>query len=167
MHSVQTTIRPNCHKVLGLSCSKIKWWTIYANLPRNPIVRLPYRGIAFSTLVLSLHVNHRYILGQKLKCTFLIYVRHVIMKSLVCTFSPDHITFAVFPCLLVITCADSAETNVFASSSSSYILRIRAFLPKVYVSYLNFLDSIFSMVSCWYIFYTVFYKTVERNSYFC
>ena len=37
----ETTIPPNSHMVLGLSRIKIKWG-IYANLPRNAIIRLPH-----------------------------------------------------------------------------------------------------------------------------
>ena len=36
-HPSLSTLRPK-----GLSCSKMKWWAIYTNLPVNVIVRLPH-----------------------------------------------------------------------------------------------------------------------------
>ena len=36
-HSPSSTLRSK-----GLSCSKMKWWTIYTSLPVNAIVRLPH-----------------------------------------------------------------------------------------------------------------------------
>ena len=38
-HSSLSTLRPK-----GLSHSKMKWWAIYTNLPKNIIVRLPHPG---------------------------------------------------------------------------------------------------------------------------
>ena len=60
-----STLRPK-----GLSCSKLKWWAMYTNLPVNVVVRLPYSRAKWSNLGQLRQKQIKYFSFQEKKFSF-------------------------------------------------------------------------------------------------